>query len=394
MNILVVNHDAILSADRGLYRTLKSSHDVEIALLVPFSWQELFGPTRFEPEQSALPVFASRTLFTGRSHRAIYLSLGKILKQVQPDFLWVNGEPESYLSCQAVLLRNRFSPTSKVVFNSYRNIDYLSVKFPYKFSSLNAWCERLVLRHADHCIAHNETAKEIFRKKGFERVTVTPPWVDLTVFRKNNVDALRDSLGLQGFTVGYVGRFTPLKGVDLLLRAAKGLPFDCKVLLVGDGPAKCEWINLAAELQMKNRIVWVAGVRHEEVPSYLNAIDVLVLPSHTGSSWKEQFGRILIEAMACEVPVVGSTSGEIPNVIANAGLIFREGDIDDLRQKLLALCINPEKSIELGKKGLQRVQAHFSIPIVARQYYVLFDRLLNHKGISNSSTNEQTLSGG
>ena len=260
MEILAVDQNAVLSGERALYRTLHQTEDVSVTLMAPTRWKGEFGPLAFESEPSSMRVIASKTLFTGRSHRAIYLSLGKILKQLQPNFLWVNGEPESYLSCQAVLLRNRFSPKSKVVFNSYRNIDYVSVKFPYKFSSLNAWCQRLVLRHADHCIAHNETAKQIYQSKSFERVTVIPPSVDLVVFKKKNANALRNSLGLQGFTIGYVGRFTPLKGVDVLLRAAKELPFECKILLVGDGPAKSEWMKLAEDLQVKDRTVWVGGV--------------------------------------------------------------------------------------------------------------------------------------
>ncbi|MEK6570853.1 MAG: glycosyltransferase, partial [Bacteroidota bacterium] len=155
--------------------------------------------------------------------------------------------------------------------------------------------------------------------------------------------------------------------------------------LVGDGEAKPQLVRLARDLSLNECVVWADPVKHSDVPDYLNAIDVLVLPSYTSSHWKEQFGRILVEAMACGVPVVGSTSGEIPNVIGDAGMTFRERDIDDLRQKLSELAVNPERRFELGKKGRARVQSHFSVPNVARQYYVLFDRLVDHQGISNSS---------
>ena len=74
-----------------------------------------------------------------------------------------------------------------------------------------------------------------------------------------------------------------------------------------------------------------------EIPRLLNELDVLVLPSLTRRNWKEQFGRILIEAMACEVPVVGSSSGEIPHLIADAGLVFPEGDVEALRDALCKL---------------------------------------------------------
>jgi glycosyltransferase involved in cell wall biosynthesis len=376
MKIVAVNHDVILSADRGLYRTLRSIYNIEIFLVVPSLWQELFGPTRFEPERGSLPVFASKTIFAGRSHRAIYLSLGRILKQVQPDCLWVNGEPESYLSYQAVLLRDRLSPRSRVVFTSYRNIDYGTVKFPYKFSHLNALCERLVLSRADHCIAHNETAKEIFRKKGFEAITVIPPAVDTQLFRRTVGEALMKELDLQGFVIGYFGRFVRQKGVDVLLKAVSKLDCECRVVLGGGGPAKAEWMKLARDLGLEKKIRWVNPLRHREVPPYLSALDVLVLPSRTGAYWKEQFGRILVEAMACEVPVIGSSSGEIPHVIGDAGLVFREGDEDELCSRLTKLNTNTERRLELIQKGLRRVREHFSIPVVAQQYEKLFRRLI------------------
>jgi glycosyltransferase involved in cell wall biosynthesis len=375
MRIVAVNHDVILSADRGLYRTLRSLYNIEIFLVVPSLWQELFGPTRYEPERSPLPVFASRTIFTGRSHRAIYVSLGRILKQVRPDIVWINGEPESYVGCQTVLLRNKLSQQSKVIFSSFRNIDYVSMRFPYKFSFLNAWCERVVLHHADHCIAHNDSAREILLRHGFHNVTVIPPAVDTSVFKRSE-RSRKEQLGLSRFTIGFVGRFIPPKGVDILLRAARKLDFEYQLLLVGSGPAKSEWLALARDLDIHNRIVWKDPVPHSEVPSLLSAMDVLVLPSSTGLLWKEQFGRVLIEAMACEVPVIGSSSGEIPRVIGDAGLVFREGDESDLCARLSELNANKERRLELIQRGLTRVKERFSIPVVAQQYEKLFHRLI------------------
>lgn len=376
MKILAVDHNAISAGDRGLYRALHRQENLEVTLLVPSVWQEHYGRARFEPEESTFPVYSCKTLFMGRTHRVLYLSLVRYLKRLRPDILYVNSEPEGYLAWQAVLLRRRLSPATRVVFDSWRNMDYSGEGFPYKFAWLNTRAQRVVLSNADHCIAHNETAKQIFKSNGFEKVTVIPPSVDLSLFQKKNVDGLRKSLDLQGFIIGYVGRFTPLKGVDLLLRATKDLPFDCKILLVGDGPAKSEWMRIAEELEVKDRTVWVGGVRHEAVPAYLSAIDTLVLPSRTGTSWKEQFGRILIEAMACGVPVVGSSSGEIPNVIGDAGDVFREGDVDDLRRSLVELHDDPSKRLHFAAKGLEKVKKQYSIPVVADKYEKLFRRLM------------------
>ena len=67
------------------------------------------------------------------------------------------------------------------------------------------------------------------------------------------------------------------------------------------------------------RLTFLGYVPHEDVPSYLAHLDLVVLPSETQPNWKEQFGRILIEAMACGTPVLGSDLAEIPSVIRTTG---------------------------------------------------------------------------
>ncbi len=378
MKILAVDHNAICSSDRGLYRELHRMPGLEVALLVPSFWEEHFEPSRFEPEASSLPVYKSRTLFTSRSHRVMYLSLGKLLKELQPDILYINSEPEGYLAWQAVKLRAKICPEAKLIVDSWRNIDYRGRRFPYKLAWLNTRAERVVLSRADHCVAHTEASKEILRAVGFMKVTVIPPAVDTSVFKRREQTG-REQRGLNKFTIGFVGRFFPLKGVDLLMRAARKLDFEYQLLLVGGGPAKSEWLALARELNIDDRIIWRDPVPHSEVPSLLSAMDVLVLPSSTGSVWKEQFGRVLIEAMACEVPVVGSSSGEIPSVIGDVGLVFREDDENDLALKLSELYKNPQRRHELAEKGLKRIREHFSIPVVAHQCQELFQRLMKER---------------
>ena len=86
----------------------------------------------------------------------------------------------------------------------------------------------------------------------------------------------------------------------------------------------------------------------------------MVLPSRTTATWKEQFGRVLTEAMACGVPVVGSNSGAIPEVIADAGLIFPEGDAMSLAAQLQRLANEHTLAVELGRRGMARVVDNYS----------------------------------
>src|SRR5207237_3927991 len=120
-------------------------------------------------------------------------------------------------------------------------------------------------------------------------------------------------------------------------------------------------------------------VRHIDslrAPEYMNLFDVLALPSRSTAKWKEQFGRVLVEAMACGTPPVGSSSGEIPNVIVDAGLIFQEGDIAALAASLGSLYYDPELRQRLSTEGRQRVLEDFTHRKIAEQTVQLYSHVL------------------
>jgi glycosyltransferase involved in cell wall biosynthesis len=112
------------------------------------------------------------------------------------------------------------------------------------------------------------------------------------------------------------------------------------------------------------------------MPAYYHQLDTLVVPSRTRPNWKEQFGRVLVEAMACGVPVVGSDSGEIPHVIGDAGLIFPEDQIDVLRAHLARLLGNADLRADLARRGRERVLARFTQAQVAAQTYQVYRSVL------------------
>jgi len=372
MKVLVVDHNAILKGDRELYRSLNALPGFEVTVLVPNQWKESFGKVRYEKEGGGLRVFATKTLFGGRSHRALYYSLSAVLKRVQPDIIYLNSEPEGFLAWQGAILRDRICASANLVVNSWRNIDYADGRFPYQLPWMSARAERLVLAKADWCVVHTRAAKEIFARKGFPRVTIIPAVVNRDVFRRHN----RRLPGTnEPFKIGFVGRFIELKGVDLLLKAASRLTIPYRLILVGDGPAKARWKRLAHDLGIAHNVIWKDAVPHTSVPEMLNQLDVVVLPSVTGGAWKEQFGRILIEAMSCEVAVIGSDSGEIAEVIGNAGIVFWEGDAEALALGLLKLYDDADLRQNLVRKGAERVQSKFSIPVVAPLYATLFQSL-------------------
>ncbi|MCH8258470.1 MAG: glycosyltransferase, partial [Proteobacteria bacterium] len=133
------------------------------------------------------------------------------------------------------------------------------------------------------------------------------------------------SLGLNEPMIGYIGRLVKAKGLDLLMHALLKVQGEWSLLVLGSGPYKDSIESWAARHGLQDR-VRVLLVKHDDVPRYLGAMDMLVAPSQTTPSWKEQFGRMVIEAFACGVPVIGSDSGEIPRVIDDAGIVV-EGTV-------------------------------------------------------------------
>jgi glycosyltransferase involved in cell wall biosynthesis len=181
---------------------------------------------------------------------------------------------------------------------------------------------------------------------------------------------------VSSFVVGYAGRFVEEKGIDLLLTALHDLGGEWRLDLLGSGPDQTRLAELAQRLQIADRVRFLPWRLSAQTVDYYRSLDVLVLPSHSRANWKEQFGRVLVDAMACGVPVIGSTCGEIPNVIGEAGLIFPEGDAAALRDQLRVLQNDVALRRDLAQRGRQRVLDHFTQKQIARQTYEVYCSVL------------------
>jgi glycosyltransferase involved in cell wall biosynthesis len=173
--------------------------------------------------------------------------------------------------------------------------------------------------------------------------------------------------------VGFLGRFVPEKGLGLLARSLDRVGSPWRALFVGGGPMEAELRAWAA--RHGDRVRVCADVRHADIPEYLNAMDVLAAPSQTTRRWKEQFGRMLIEAFAAGVPVVGSDSGEVPYVIADTGVVVPEADEAEWASALGGLLDSPARRAELAARGLARARECYAWPVVARRMVAFFDTL-------------------
>ena len=345
----------------GMYQRkleeLATQPDIDLTVAVPPFWREKGHDWRLERTFCAgytLRVLPMR--LNGHYHTHYYPKLGTLLDRVRPDLL--HFDEEAYNLSTWLASRSAARRQVPMIFFSWQNI---MRTYPPPFS----WLERSVFQHAALGIAGNQDAAEILRRKGYRRsINVIPQFgIDPELFAPRSPQANTNQL----FTIGFVGRLIPAKGLELLLKSLARLDGAWRLVVVGSGPSRPIAGELARTLKIEDRVDFRGQVASTEMPAVMRELDVLAGPSLTTDSWKEQFGRMLVEAMASEVPVVGSDSGEIPRVIGDGGIVVPEADTDALYEAIKRLRDDAALRQRLGRAGRQRVLANYTQAAIASQ---------------------------
>ncbi len=371
MRVLMISKACVTASYRSKITYMNRSHDVEMGLVVPDHWANL--PYESDPCDQEYPIFKLPIPFNGKNHFHWYPNLTRIVREFKPDLVHVDEEHYSAVTWQGVRAAQRARIPS--LFFTWQNI---YKRYPAPFSSI----EQQVFRLTRGAIAGNQDAEAVLRKKGYTKPVVVIPQfgTDLALFGPRDRDALRREYHIQqSFVVGYVGRLIAEKGIGDLLQAMEPLlrrnP-DVGLLIVGTGPYDAtirEWAERTGVKRQLTRVPWVAS---EAMGDVMNLMDALVLPSRTTVRWKEQFGRVLTEAMASQVVVIGSDSGEIPHVIGDAGLVFPEGRVDQLQDILGRVIDDADIRRQLAQRGPERVRAHFTQEAIADKTVAFYRDLL------------------
>lgn len=369
MRAVVIGRTYALEINRAKWDYLPDG--VDLVLVTPAKIHHTLKVYPAEPS-TRWPHFLVEAWGTGRlSGFAFYpWKLWPLLRSMRPDLIQVDEEPSSLALLEVLLLKPWLR--CPVLFFSWEN---LPIRYRWPFSAIRYFN----LHRADGAIAGTEEAARRLHKAGFSGpIAVIPQLgVDPEHFHPFRNDPLRRKLGLYTFTIGYIGRIVPEKGLWVLLDALSFLQGDWQCLLVGEGPIREEWLHQAQRRGIRERVFWTPTVPHAEVPGYLNAMDVLVLPSLTTPRWKEQFGHVLIEAMACGIPVIGSDSGAIPEVIGDAGLIVPEGNSLALAQAINVLRSSECQRVILGQRGRERVLALYTNEHICHQTFAFWQEVLD-----------------
>jgi glycosyltransferase involved in cell wall biosynthesis len=361
MRVARVSHSGVVSAWRQREREL-TALGVEIQMVCAAQWVEGGGIVELTGSDAARDGFVEPARTVG-SHPNLFLfdprPLWKLLGDPTVDLVDIHEEPFSLVMAEVLLLKLLRRNTAPYVVYSAQNLDK---DYPPPFR----WIERYALRRAAGAYVCNDEAGRRLRRKGLVgELAVIALGVDLDRFHPaagSDVPAAPR----QAVRVGYVGRLACHKGVHIAMEALAPLE-GWTLEIVGDGPDRTELLQRAAALGMSSRVVVHGHADQDGLAEHYRSFDVLVVPSIPTPSWTEQFGRVVVEAMASGVPVVASDAGALPEVVSDAGVVVPAGDSDALREALLDIARNPVRWSEIRDAGFARAAQYSWASVAIRQ---------------------------
>jgi len=372
--IVSIAHSYCVALNRRLAHemALAGQGKLEVSAVAPAFFHGDFRPLAMETaDDEACTVENVNTHFSRQIHVMLY---GRRLREILlRGWDLVHCWEEPYILCggQVAMWTPKETP---LVYWTCQN---LNKRYPLPFNWIEDYC-------IDRCAgwaALGESSQDTMLQRGYGNKphTVMPLGVDLNQFypnpeiRSRTLQKLGWDDSTRTPTVGFVGRFVQEKGLELLMEALAAVNVPWRALFIGNGPMRHrlkDW-----EQSRPDRVRVLTNVKHDEVPSYLNAMDMLCAPSQTTRHWREQFGRMIVEAFACGVPVLASDSGEIPHVIGDAGVIVPEKDLTRWAQAIAGLLQDSDRRRELSLHGLERVREHYTWKVIAQKYLDFFEEV-------------------
>ncbi len=378
MKILIVSHTYIAPINRDKWKTLAQLYpNDDLTVIFPAVWPtHLFTHNTTSEHKDDLANCKFIAMDAVRAGNEVlygyrFAQLYRLLKHIRPNIIQVEQGDNAFSYFQVIFLAKLLRLNAKILFFTWVN---WQARFSLKYRLTWRWIEKINLAASSGALTGNNDAKHILQTKKFKKPILILPQlgVNQEIFKPTHH-------ATSAKTIGYLGRLVPEKGILLLLQAfnelIKTFP-EWRLLIVGRGPEQKELEQFVHQNNLGMAVSFQPPVSHYEIATLINQLSILVLPSYDTPDWKEQFGHILIEAMACSIPVIGSSAGEIPNVIQDAGLIFEQKNLQSLLASLQTLMQDEEQRKTIGKKGLERVNKHYSHHAIAQATHAFWQSLL------------------
>jgi L-malate glycosyltransferase len=375
MKVLIVGHPCATAINQQVYVQLEAQTGWEVTLIIPKHWRDEYKNVSkgerwpgFKGRIIPVPIFNNGAIIL-HGYRA---SAHRLLQQGAYDAMYVHQEPYGIATAQFARA-NRATRKIPLGFYSSQNI---KKRYPPPFN----WMERSILRSSQFAFPVTEEVADVLQAKGFRGdACILPLPLDATLYRPRKpsdapvfFERKQDEIIL-----GYIGRLVEEKGLRTLASALSKLPpFEWKLVVIGNGMFGDGFDRLMRDYGLAGRVIRAGFLPHSETARCLSAFDTLIVPSETQPNWKEQFGRVVVEAQACGVPVVGSDSGEIPRLIrkSGGGLVFPERDSDALAKTITRLAADGGLRAEAAQKGRAWVLEHATVEVIAAKFAMTIER--------------------
>lgn len=330
------------------------------------TWSDLFCPFQ--------PIYVSKSQYLLKT-----ITMG--LHRFAPDIINIEYNPWSVMFLQVATSRTLFFRHTKIVCtvkkNTYRRKKGL-------FGYVKNWIARCSLRWTDHIIAASEMAArllEIEFSYPSHKITVCHHLgVDISLFKPG--DSKLADVG-KPILIGYCGRFDAEKGVTDLIEAVRQVkqqiaqPIVLKLLGVGAYSESLD-SQLAIEARETDWIEVLPAVPHAEVATFLQNLDIFVLPSRKVEDHEEHDAQALVEALASGIASIGTNSGIIPEIIGDGtGCLVNSACPEELAETIVKLIRRPNFRRELSQRGRKKAEAEFSLSVIAKKKLTIFKRCLN-----------------
>ncbi len=360
LKVLSIAHTAVnREAGRLRYYPLSQRSDVDVHLVVPARWRKL-GHTLIADasDDPGLKVHALPSMLAYGGPMSWYLHfyprLPGLIRRVRPDVIHLWEEPWSMVAFEARLLKGDAALVLEVDQNILKRL-------PPPFEAMR----RHVLRHTDHVLSRSPNATAVIRANGFTGpVSEIGYGVDQATFRP--ADGAPAAAGRAGMLrLGYVGRIVKEKGLDDALDAMLRCKTRVSLAVMGEGPYESHLRRRIAECGLADRVSFHGWNTAASVARFMQGLDALVLLTRTTKAVCEQFGRVIIEAQSCGIPVIGSECGAIPSVVGAGGWIVPEGAPERLAALFDALAEDPAGRRAQGLAARENVRQRFTFDAVA-----------------------------
>ncbi len=378
MRALVISTDATDPSQRGKLRALEGM-GCGISLAVPANWPAGSPPIEWGQDGGIkLAPIEVRGGPEPASLRWRGTALVRLLTELRPDIVQVEGEAWWPLATRALRIADKLKIPAVLV--SSRSV-------PATLSFAERLRRGRSLRRARGFIGINRLALDLVRSEHPSVPHAVIPLHGVSVPIQGRPRGVRP-----GFDIGFIGRLVPERGLDLLIRAAARLRGDWSLTVVGTGPAQQELELLAEKVGIGSRVRWLGGMPRNWLDSVWPTLDCVVLPARSTQRWVEPVGQALLDAMAQGLPVVGTESGVLPEIIGDAGIVVAQDDPDVLGLALERLQTMPDEQARLGAAGRRRVMEEYVDDAIARKT-LLFWRQVAGAGSSDgkSPTSPNTL---